>query len=67
MIGTKVESQSWRENAMGRAASSGDSRRRSAATPTTEFKKAVLEPSAWDPYEVWLTRVKQPRDARSQK
>jgi hypothetical protein len=21
------------------------------------------QPASWDPYEVWLTRVKQPRDA----
>lgn len=23
---------------------------------------AALQASTWDPYEVWLTRVKQPRD-----
>ena len=25
---------------------------------------SFAEQSAWDPYEVWLTRVKQPRDRR---
>ena len=24
------------------------------------------EPTSWDPYEVWLTRVKQPRDRAAQ-
>jgi hypothetical protein len=24
------------------------------------------QPASWDPYEVWLTRVKQPRDRAAQ-
>jgi hypothetical protein len=24
------------------------------------------QPGSWDPYEVWLTRVKQPRDRAAQ-
>ncbi len=24
------------------------------------------QPASWDPYEVWLTRVKQPRDSAAQ-
>jgi hypothetical protein len=67
MIGTKQEAQSWRERAMTRDASSNESQDRSVSSPAVEFKKAPLETSAWDPYEVWLTRVKLPRDARSQK
>jgi hypothetical protein len=31
------------------------------------FTKVPIEEAAWDPYEVWLTRVKQPRDARNGK
>lgn len=26
---------------------------------------AVSQSTAWDPYEVWLTRVKEPRDRRA--
>jgi hypothetical protein len=31
---------------------------------SADFRNGALEPAAWDPYEVWLTRVKQPRDAQ---
>ncbi len=27
--------------------------------------RSVAQAAAWDPYEVWLTRVKQPRDRRA--
>jgi hypothetical protein len=67
MAGIKAESQSWRDHVMARAASSTDSRSASSSAPVIEFRKAHLEAAAWDPYEVWLTRVKQPRDARDQK
>jgi hypothetical protein len=36
----------------------------SSSVPSGEFRKIAVEPAAWDPYEVWLTRVKQPRDAQ---
>jgi hypothetical protein len=68
MIGGKQQAQSWRENAMARNASSGESQTGSYKIPTViSFKKAPIEAAAWDPYEVWLTRVKQPRDARNGK
>jgi hypothetical protein len=68
MIGGKQQSQPWRENAMARNASSGESQTGSYKIPTViSFKKAPIEAAAWDPYEVWLTRVKQPRDARDRK
>jgi hypothetical protein len=68
MIGGKLESQPWRGNAMVRNASSSESQSGSRKIPTViEFKKAPTEAAAWDPYEVWLTRVKQPRDARDRK
>ena len=68
MIGGKMESQPWRENAMARNASPGESQSGSRRIPTViSFTKAPIEAAAWDPYEVWLTRVKQPRDARNGK
>jgi hypothetical protein len=68
MIGGKFESQPWRENAMVRNASSGESQTGSYKIPKViAFTKAPIEAAAWDPYEVWLTRVKQPRDARNGK
>jgi hypothetical protein len=68
MIGGKMESQPWRENAMARNASPGESQSGSRKVPTAiSFSKAPIEVAAWDPYEVWLTRVKQPRDARNGK
>jgi hypothetical protein len=68
MIGVKNESQPWRENAMARNASSGESQSGSRKIPSViSFTRAPIEAVAWDPYEVWLTRVKQPRDARNGK
>ena len=64
MIGDKAQTLPWRENAMARAMSPAETRSTSASAPVVEFRKASLENAAWDPYEVWLTRVKQPRDAR---
>jgi len=68
MIGVKNESQPWRANAMARNASSSESQTGPRKIPTViSFTKAPIEAAAWDPYEVWLTRVKQPRDARNGK
>ena len=68
MIGVKNESQPWRANAMARNASPGESQSGSRKVPTAiSFSNAPIEVAAWDPYEVWLTRVKQPRDARNGK
>ena len=68
MIGVKNESQPWRANAMARNASSSESQTGPRKIPTViSFTKAPIEAAAWDPYEVWLTRVKQPRDARDGK
>lgn len=57
-----MELQAWRPAARVER-SSPESR---AKTPVGRFvtlEKAPAESSAaWDPYEVWLTRVKQPRD-----
>jgi len=68
MIGGKMETQPWRESAMARNASPGELQSGARKIPTViSFTKAPIEAAAWDPYEVWLTRVKQPRDARNGK
>ncbi len=36
-----------------------------AAVSAAKPAPAPAEGSAWDPHEVWLTRVKQPREQRS--
>jgi hypothetical protein len=35
-----------------------------AASDEGSFRST--QPTSWDPYEVWLTRVKQPRDRAAQ-
>jgi hypothetical protein len=68
MIGVKNESQPWHDKAMVRSASPSEAQSGRRKAPTViSFAKAPIETSAWDPYEVWLTRVKQPRDARKEK
>jgi hypothetical protein len=67
MIVRKLDAQLWREYAMARTGSSSESRSGPATAPVVELQEAPIESSAWDPYEVWLTRVKQPRDARDQR
>jgi hypothetical protein len=68
MISGKMETNPWRENAMARDASAGESKPESRRIPKiVEFRTTPIEATAWDPYEVWLTRVKQPRDARDKK
>jgi len=53
---------------MARDASPSESQSGPRKIPTViAFAKAPIEAAAWDPYEVWLTRVKQPRDARDGK
>ena len=53
-----------------RAASREDAGTKAVSRPKpsgVESTPVVRDPSAtgaWDPYEVWLTRVKQPRDRR---
>jgi len=64
MINSKLESSSWRDFATARKVSSAETVVGSSSAPSGEFRKIAIEPAAWDPYEVWLTRVKQPRDAR---
>jgi hypothetical protein len=47
------------------ASTQGD--RRAVTTDSVAASAAFTAPSiaaAWDPYEVWLTRVKRPRDQR---
>jgi hypothetical protein len=68
MIGVKNESQPWHEKATVRKVSLSDPQSGQRKAPTViSFTRAPIETSAWDPYEVWLTRVKQPRDARKEK
>jgi len=64
MIGEKIDFQPRREHAVARAASSGESLASPARADVVEIRKAPHGAGAWDPYEVWLTRVKRPRDAR---
>ena len=63
MLSRTIDSPSWREGAMARKVSSSESASGSPAS-AAEHLKAPIETAAWDPYEVWLTRVKQPRDAQ---
>lgn len=64
MISRNMDSPSWRDFATARAVSSTESHAGSVSAKVADFRKEPLEPAAWDPYEVWLTRVKQPRDAQ---
>jgi hypothetical protein len=64
MINTKIESPSWRDFATARAVSSTETHAGPVSVKSADFRNGALEPAAWDPYEVWLTRVKQPRDAQ---
>jgi len=36
-----------------------------AATAAAQPDQAPVSDSAWDPHEVWLTRVKKPREQQS--
>ena len=56
-----LELQAWRPGAM-RAASSPDLHGTIAGGKIVALQKGPETSPAWDPYEVWLTRVKQPRD-----
>ena len=56
-----MELQAWRPGAM-RAASSPDSRGMVTGGRIVAVQSGPETSPAWDPYEVWLTRVKQPRD-----
>ena len=52
---------SWAETMISRATVALHDR---AANDEGIFRSA--QPTSWDPYEVWLTRVKQPRDRAAQ-
>lgn len=57
-----MELQAWRPAARLEKPSS-ESRTRAPGGTIVALTKVPTESSAaWDPYEVWLTRVKQPRD-----
>jgi hypothetical protein len=64
MLSRKIDSPSWREGSMARTVSSSETVGGSSSAPSGEYLQAPIETAAWDPYEVWLTRVKQPRDAQ---
>jgi hypothetical protein len=64
MLSRTIDSPSWREGAMARKVSSSETASGSSSASAVEHLKAPIETAAWDPYEVWLTRVKQPRDAQ---
>lgn len=57
-----MELQAWRPAARIERSSS-ESRGTAPGGAIVALTKVPIESSAaWDPYEVWLTRVKQPRD-----
>ncbi len=45
---------------------SSDTARRDAAVGAAETQAPIVDTS-WDPYQVWLTRVKQPREQSARK
>lgn len=51
-----------REDAQAKVAGRGRSGAVESAAATVRRDPAAT--GAWDPYEIWLTRVKQPRDRR---
>ena len=55
-----LDAQVLREGSMTLVGSS----QRAVSSPGTAVtpRKAASVKAAWDPYEVWLTRIKQPRD-----
>ena len=46
---------------------SSDAARRDGVDLVAEATTAPIVESSWDPYEVWLTRVKQPREQSARK
>ena len=40
----------------------GDAARRDGAEEISAETRAPIVEASWDPYQVWLTRVKQPRE-----
>jgi len=53
--------RAWRPNAR-RERFSAESRVPGSGGSGAASEKAPAASPAWDPYDVWLTRVKQPRD-----
>lgn len=49
----------WATTMAGNADDDADNR-----APSDDSGQRSVVPGAWDPHQVWLTRVKQPRDAR---
>ena len=60
-----MELQAWRPGAR-RKRFSPESRAASTGSTAATLKTTPSTTAAWDPYEVWLTRVKQPRDQSKQ-
>ena len=59
----KFDLASSREDAQAKVAGRAKSGAVESAASTVRRDPSAT--GAWDPYEVWLTRVKQPRDRRS--
>jgi hypothetical protein len=57
------EGRIWRETL--RAEATAVSAGSAIAGSGVGTARAVTTPRAWDPYEVWLNRVKLPRDRRA--
>ncbi len=60
-MSSALDMQAWRPAAMGDGLSP-DSRAKSTGGAVVPLTRLPAASPAWDPYEVWLTRVKQPRD-----
>jgi hypothetical protein len=62
MMNRKFDLAASREDAQAKVAGRAKSRAVESAASTVRRDPSAT--GAWDPYEVWLTRVKQPRDRR---
>lgn len=60
-MSSALDFQAWRPAAM-RDGPSPDSRAKSTGGTVVALAKLPAASPGWDPYEVWLTRVKQPRE-----
>ena len=58
----KFDLAALREDAQAKVASRANSGGVESAAATVRRDPSAT--GAWDPYEIWLTRVKQPRDRR---
>jgi len=61
VLNSSSNGAAWRE-AIAAAASSQQVPSTSARNQVSTLQSGVASPPGWDPFDVWLKRVKQPRD-----